>query len=365
MKWTLVITLLYVVTTGSVVGQSLQVYPGDVTNNGEVNNLDFLQLGMAYNFAGPARVSPSQVFEAQAAMPWSYQFASGLNMAFADCNGDGTVNYYYDAFPLYTNYGLQRSNDVTLDVFTAGLPDVDPPLQFESDAVPAQVNGGQQIELPIELGSADIPAEDVYGIAFSMIVDPQLIDANSIMFNLSETSWANPDNDRIWMYKKVSNKRVDVAWVRTDQNQKRGFGKIGTVGFVIIVDVAPLAQQYFPVKLENIKLMDKFGNYSTVAGDTVLLYVPSDSSATGTENLPNTPQLSVMPNPATDKILLRTDENINAILLSDVLGQVLWSDQTKRGAVAEVQLPDLPAGAYLLRVETDAGVAFRKLQIKR
>jgi Secretion system C-terminal sorting domain len=343
-------------------GQSLQVYPGDVTNNGVVNNLDFLHLGMAYNFAGPARVNSSQQFLPQPATPWNFQFASGLNMAYADCNGDGVVNYYYDAFPLYTNYGMERDSNIVTDDFVPGLPGVDPPLQFDPAAVPAFVGGGLLVSLPIELGTLNLPAEDVYGLAFSMHVAPQAVDANSIMFNFAETSWANPDNDRIWMYKKVDDSRVDVAWVRTDKNQKRGFGRIGTVDFVIIVDVAPL-QQAFPIQLSDIKLMDKFGNYSTVANDTIWLNVPPDSATSGIPLTPLAPKVLVNPNPATDEILIRTTDPIHQITLVDMLGKTVYHQSGKDSDQVAVRLPVLPDGGYMLRIETDSGLLFKQVQI--
>jgi hypothetical protein len=363
MKWIFTITILVCIKTGLLVGQTLEVYPGDVTNNGEVNNLDFLHLGMAYNFAGPARDSSSQLFEPLPVLPWSYYFANGQNMAYADCNGDGVVNYYYDAFPLYTNYGSVRNTGVQPDLFFPGLPGIDPVLGFDHAAVPNQVQGGQLISLPLELGTMANPVEDLYGIAFSMIVDPQYIDANSVMFNLSELSWANPDNDRIWMYKKVSNQRVDVGWVRTDKNQRWGSGKIGSVDFVIIVDILPLQQQ-FPVYFENIKMMDKFGNYSTVAADTIWLNTMADSTVSSIHTASYEPPVSVMPNPAQDKILVRATEPITGLMLSDVLGQIMWQDHSEQGTLTQINLPDIPAGTYLLRIETDSGLIFKRLQIQ-
>lgn len=364
MKWYFAPTILLLLASGSASGQALlQVYPGDVTNNGVVNNLDFLHLGLAYNFAGAPRDSSNLAFVPLPATPWTYQFPGGLNMAYADCNGDGVVSYYYDAFPLYSNYGLQRSSNVIPDVFLPGLPGVDPPLRFNHAAAPAQVQGGESISLPIELGTPDNMVEDLYGIAFSMIVDPAFIDANSVMFNLSENSWANPDNDRIWMYKKVSNTRIDVGWVRTDKNQKRGAGKIGSVDFVIIVDVVAIQQQQFPIRLENIQMMDKFGNYATVAGDTLWFTVPPDSAVAGTPNLPSAPRVSVMPNPASDVLMLRADDNIRGIVLTDLLGQVVQTRYSIGSDFTEITLPKLPNGCYLLRIETDKGIANRKIEI--
>lgn len=360
--WLLIFGIVCCVFGRQVVAQSLLVYPGDVTNNGVVNNLDFLHLGLAYNFAGPARDSAAQGFAPEPAYPWSYQFPNGLNMAYADCNGDGIVNYFYDAFPLYTNYGLQRTNNVIPDIPIDGMAGIDPPLQFDSTAVPDQVQGGQMVQLPIELGSMENPAEDFYGLSFSMFVDPTVVDANSVMFNLSETSWANPDNDRIWMYKKVAANQLDVSWVRTDRNQKRGFGRIGYVDFVIIVDVVPL-QQASPVSFENIRTMDKFGNYAAVAGDTIWLNVPSDSVISSAPSPVQEPQVTLMPNPASEQLFVRSSEKITGLQVADLLGRVVWQTSGLNENTLSVQLPKIFNGIYTLRIETERGVAFKKLQI--
>jgi hypothetical protein len=343
--------------------EPLLVYPGDVTNNGVVNNLDFLHLGLAYNYAGPARDSSALDFSPKPALPWSFQFPGGHNMAYADCNGDGFVNYFFDAFPLYTHYGRERDSSVIQDVFTPGLPGVDPPLAFDTAAVPNVVFSGQHFSVPIHLGDADIPAEDLYGIAFSITLPPAVFDVNQTQFNFSEISWANPDNDRIWMAKKAASNRIDVGWVRTDRNQKRGYGRIGTAEFVIIVDVVGLQQPY-PVVIERVKMMDKFGNYATVAGDTIWVNVAPEALLAG-ETPENTPDITVYPNPAGDHLFVRASVPLNQIILYDLPGREVFRTNTGRTLLSEMPLPALPAGMYLLRIETDKGAVFRLLRIQQ
>jgi hypothetical protein len=360
----LIMMVLAAWSNGITFGQNpLVVYPGDITNNGVVNNLDFLYLGLAYNYAGPARDSSSQNFEALPANPWSFQFPGGLNMAYADCNGDGFVNYYFDAFPLYTHYGLQRDSNVVQDVFVPGLAGVDPPLRFDTSALPPLVQEGQTFSVPIELGMPELPADDLYGIAFSMTLSPAVFDLNQIKFNFSESSWANPDNDRIWMSKKVASDRIDVAWVRTDRNQKTGFGKIGFTDFVIIVDVVGLQQSY-PVVIDHIKMMDKYGNYSTVAGDTMWVNLAPDALL-ASDNLKQEPEVEIFPNPAQESLNIRASENIQSTTLIDMLGQAVLEEHWRPGTSVDLHLPKLPNGIYLLRIDTDQGVVFRRVQIQR
>jgi len=346
--------------------QLLQVYPGDVNANGVVNNVDFLYLGLAYNFIGPERdVAPGAnplAFTPQSATPWQYEFFNGTNFAHADCNGDGIVNYYYDAFPLYVNYGQTRPDTVVADVFPAGLQGVDPPLQFDHSALPAFVNGGQQLSLPILLGDAQHPVEDLYGIAFSVFVDPEYVDADNVDFNFTELSWANPDNDRITLYKKVSNERVDVAWVRTDHNQRNGFGRIGTADIIIIIDVIGV-QQDFVMRIDSVKMIDKFGNQTAVAGDSVVLHMNPDDELTGTE-APPAANLRIQPNPVSHELSVASSETIGQLTLVNTLGQVVWQEQSGNTSV-QMNLPTLPSGIYLLEIRTDKGSYIHKIKIQQ
>ncbi len=347
-----------------VTAQSLEVYPGDITNNGVVNNIDFINMGLAYNYFGPARtIAPGGLaFEAQPAFPWVFQFPDGLNMAYADCNGDGYVNYYYDAFPLYTNYGLQRPDNVALDSFTAGIQGIDPALRFDQSAVPALIQGGQWLSVPIELGSSAIPINDLYGIAFSIFLDPGLVNLNQTSIDFAEQSWANPDNDRIYMFKKVAPNRIDVAWVRTDLNQKAGFGRIGKADIIIIVDVVGLQQQY-PVIIDNIKMIDKFGNYADAVGDTLMLNVDPEALVISTIE-GKTPDIKVSPNPIHDQFHIRAEVPILHLSIVNLLGQTMKTLNLNPQTQANISIVGLPPGLYSLRVETVDGITVQRIQIQ-
>jgi hypothetical protein len=344
--------------------QEILVYPGDVTNNGVVNNIDFLYLGLGYNFIGPPRVAPAgnpQSFTPQPATPWPFILPNGANMAHADCNGDGIVNYFYDAFPIYVNYRDRRTDiPVVEDVFNRGVKNIDPPLRFNPSGVPNNLQSGSTFTMPIELGSAAIPAEDLYGIAFSVFFDSAFINTSSANFDFSQLSWANPDNDRVYMHRMVNSNRVDVSWTRTDHNQRSGFGAIGTAEFIIIIDV--IGFQEFKIAIDSIKMLDKYGNETLVAGDTVTINVAPE--ALSSDNEPKAqPQMQVQPNPASDRLWVFQDAPMEVLILWDALGRPvqIWYPNANQ---VEVLLPDLPAGLYLLESRSKQGSAFRKIQIQ-
>lgn len=333
--------------------QSLIVWPGDATNNGIVNNLDFLQLGLAYNYFGPARDSVGgniAGFSPQAANPWAFSFANGLNFAYADCNGDGVISYNYDAFPIYVHYGAQRPGNITPDVFQHGIPGIDPALHFDAATLPSSVQNGDRLLLPIVLGDAAHPVEDLYGLAFSIKTDPRFVDATDVKLNFSETSWANPDNDRMYMYRPVTGNRVDVSWTRTDQNQRNGYGAIGNAEIIVIIDVLGLQAPDFDLIIEDIRMIDKFGNENVIAGDTLTIALSNQNTSTG--HTPGDPEtLRIYPNPASEQLYIKADAPITSLRLTDAMGRTVRQQNPNAPAV-DIALAGIPKGVYWVDVET-------------
>jgi hypothetical protein len=360
--------LLYIFLIGQVVvlqSQTIQVWPGDANNNGVVNNLDFLYLGLGYNYFGSARDSINVNWSAQTAQPWSLLLSSASsnfpNLAYTDCNGDGIVNYNYDAFPIYVHYGLTHDT-VNQEIFIQGLPGIDPKLELDSSALPVTVQSGQQLSLPIVLGSSELPVNDLYGLAFTVFLDPDFVDADQVQVSFNETSWANPDNDRIFSVYRVSPERLDVAWVRTDHNDRNGFGKMGKFNFIVIDDVVDLQSQ-FNIRIENIKMIDKYGNESTAEGDTLTITVQPDALLDD-DNLRNNQFLHIYPNPAKEQINVDSKQNIEQLALINTLGQrVLTVFPQQLKTVLDVS--GLSSGIYLLEVHSEQGVRLEKIQINR
>lgn len=340
-------------------GQSIEVWPGDANNNGRVNNVDFLHLGLAYNYFGPARDSISSDWAGQSAQPWSLVLGNGVNVAYVDANGDGLVNYFYDAFPLYVHYGLTHGIE-TPDIFPPALPGIDPPLYLDSTALPPAVFGGSVLSLPIVLGISEIPVENLYGLAFSLHVDPQFVDVDQVQFNFNQLSWANPDNDRIYAHYRASDTRLDVAWVRTDHNERSGWGPLGMANIIIIDDVVSLEQD-FELRIDSIMVLDKFGNKTAIAGDTIIIKVKPDQVVANSQ--PGYQPFRVWPNPARNYLNLSAPRPFQSLQLTNSLGRVVARLETQTLQVSW-PLPDLPSGIYWLEAHTSNGNYLEKILIR-
>ncbi len=340
-------------------GQNLTVWPGDANNSGRVSNLDFLQMGLGYNFFGPVRSNPTPAWVGQTVAPWNYQFADGLNMAFADCNGDGLINYTYDAFPIYVHYGKTHGT-VQPDVFQTGLVGVDPPLFLDSANLPPQIHPGTHVKLPIVLGSAGLPISDLYGLAFSISFDSSAVSLSNVVVDLSEISWANDDFDRVFMNFPASSQKFDIGWTRTDHNERAGAGRIGELEFIVIGDVIA-GYQLLNIGISDIKMIDKFGNETTVAGDTIQIMVLPPSTSDN-DDLENASPLKIFPNPASDGLHILASEAIENVRILNALGQVVLNFEPNLPDVF-LSVSDLPRGFYLLEIRTKSGSIIRKISV--
>ena len=82
------------------------VYPGDTNNDGVVDELDILPIGVYFLEEGASRTDASNVWEGQDVTSWSTYPAN-----FADCNGDGVVDEK-DIIAVGINWGSVRSSSI-------------------------------------------------------------------------------------------------------------------------------------------------------------------------------------------------------------------------------------------------------------
>lgn len=83
---------------------SVPVHPGDTDNNGLVDELDILPIGLYFLQEGNPRPNSSFAWNAQAALEWDFPAAT-----YADANGDGTVDEK-DVIGIGVNWGNVHSD---------------------------------------------------------------------------------------------------------------------------------------------------------------------------------------------------------------------------------------------------------------
>ncbi|HNE48731.1 MAG TPA: T9SS type A sorting domain-containing protein, partial [Saprospiraceae bacterium] len=143
---------------------------------------------------------------------------------------------------------------------------------------------------------------------------------------------------------------------RTGSNPMTGFG---TVGLVIVEDLEGIKsddQGFMSFKFTEISYLDKNGEYVSIPDQIVTFKL-------GKKNTPviaNDDNVIVFPNPAMNYVNVASTEgvSINAIRMFTPMGQLVKHVEGS----TQLDLSSLPAGLYVLQIETNGGVVTKKFQ---
>ncbi|MEL6926880.1 MAG: hypothetical protein AAFO94_22765, partial [Bacteroidota bacterium] len=166
--------------------QAQVMYPGDVSNNGEVNMLDVLYAGSIWGLTGPVRTDAETEWAPQNITSlWAGDFANGTNHAYADCDGNGVINND-DIDVVADNFGRTHGT-VLPDENLTGVEGTDPGLSLRKTS--GATTPGDQVDFSIELGSETLPVNNFYGVAFTLRFDSTLFDNIDFDLQLDTESW--------------------------------------------------------------------------------------------------------------------------------------------------------------------------------
>lgn len=296
---------------------------------------------------------------------WDAEFPNGVNFGYADCDGNGVVNEN-DVLAISDNYDFLH-NTVQREPFIEGMAGVDPGFRLDAGTLDTVLIEGSTVEIPFLLGTASLPVQDFYGLAFIIEYDSSLIVKESVEVDFILNSWINPDNSGLLsiQYNRTGAGQLELAITRKDQETISGFGPIGKLKFIIEDNIGSFlkADPYLDIKVKDMMLIDENLSVKPLVKDSIRLLVDELS---GTE--PPAPpgwQLQLYPNPASGAVVLQSGQlAMNKLELYNSLGQLLIRKTLPALRQAELPLGGLPPGLYFLQVFTDQGVVGKKLIVK-
>ncbi len=359
MRSTLTILLFYFCSFGNLLNAQ-QLWPGDANNNGEVNVVDVLFVGLAYGETGPVRDNASINWQAEDITTfWTGTFFNGLNHAYADCDGNGLIDKDDIKNPIKDNYGLTHGV-VTPDVFSNGTGGLDIPLKLINTSGVGSLSGSMDID--INLGETGNAVNDFYGIAFSIKYDPNIID--DLEFDVDPTSWIENGSDETHelSIKNTVTGNYDIAIVRKDQTPISGFGTIGKLNIIIedIVVGLVTADTTIQISIENVKMLSPDLTDIPVVRDSVMITI---ENVTGLKSISDfRSNIEINPNPFSDFFAVSSESSsIKSIHLYNLLGELVSVQQGLRTNEITYSTDGLDRGIYFVAIETEEGIVTRKL----
>lgn len=345
-----------------------QVWPGDVNNNGIVNNVDVLFWAYAEGAQGPARATVSGDWAPQDPPElWAATFPDGQNYAFADCNGDGNVNSA-DLNIIRNNF-WQTQPMVSLDEFFTGTVGQDPQLLLETADPITEPEATETASL--SLGSEQLQIDSFFGIAFSLKFDTLNIiptdgigPDDGIEFELANPSWINDPmgmgTNRSEVFFEVMDDYAvaQVAIYRgPNAGAASGFGEIAEFSIVMEDIIVGL------VELETDSIFLAGHNFEgvEVAPSRLKFATPEDSLLLqDREPFLSEEAINLYPNPTNGWLTLELTDNgneIQAVDLYNAQGEYLGRLNAPRPAnAARFDLGKYPIGLYMLRIKTKKGI---------
>lgn len=350
--------LLLIFWSGAVFAQ-VDVWPGDVNNNGEVNHYDLLYFGLGFSYQGPPRLQKSVLFQAQNTQVWNNSLPDQTNFAFLDCNGNGHISLD-DTIAIRLNY-TQRHGIFTPDPVSTITNSGDSLFMVFADD---SVLNKTEIEIPIHLGSSIAPVDSFYGIAFSLTYDPERIRAGSFSVQADSNSWIThngrlQDAPLMMFFENPIEGKLDVAISKSSLVNTSGGGKLVAVSCVIEDNLIGKGFQALEFSFDDVLLITNTQQIKPIKfSSKELNIIPTDIKNV---NLGND-RVRIYPNPVNDILNLELPVNssncvMNIIGLDGKTHQVksLRSDRKLM-----MDISRLSEGYYILHIKTNETEWFEK-----
>ena len=323
------------------------VWPGDINYDGRVNATDILPLGVNIGAYGKSRIDQDpSLWYGRESENWSRLIGVGVSdLKHADSDGDGMVSVA-DSSSIYSFY----SNQHIISYEPIPLSD---PTPLDLEMLQPFVEAGDWAYVEFSLGTVQIPASQILGLSFSLVIENGRVDNNSFSVELNE-SWFTHESAILSLAQSPGLGKLDVGLVRTNRQWVTGHGVLGHIRFIVEEDLNGFRYDgrdlKVTIKATDIKLLDKDGNYLPVPEiqKSFVLTLP--------EKL-RSEEMAVYPNPVSDLLEISVPKNldIQQISIIDRLGQIVNQFQPEHLNRTFADVSALPDGLYSVRASLSSG----------
>lgn len=332
------------------------VWPGDTDNSHKANHFDLLPIALAYNQNGILRPNASTTWQGETSPDWSISSAiiDLPDWKHIDADGNAVIDSM-DVNPILLNYN-QNYFPVTQTILSPFGP-----IPLFADTV--QVDEGQTVTIPINLGTSAVTADSVYALAFSIVYDSSLVEYGSVSVSY-EGSWLG--SDLVTIEKDFSNAgRLELALGRKDHQPMSGAGMIASVSFTIRDDIfrAPLSRT-MPIRIEQVRMIDELNNLlpvTPIEGELIVNEVVAV-----TQHTQIIPDVLLFPNPTKNELnIVAKDTEIRRIVIFNTAGQKVLEEANPNMQVHTLSLSELSEGVYIVQLQTKDFVFHKRVLIRR
>lgn len=368
MKKIPVFIFLWMICFCPIISAQGQVWPGDVDNNGIVDHIDLLYLNLALGEIGPPRPLPEQGDEweeKEFEEEWVNSFPDGTNYVYADCNGDGFISLEDEFIIRELNFDLTHGV-VTPPSIPEGNPITHPTLRL--NLIGEEIIEGNSSALVVEFGTAEVPVDNFYGIAFTIKYDPEIMQANFLPINIFDEEdifWGNIENLNELIDPNLEEGEINVMLSRFEGGSTAsGFGVIGTFFVVVEDNVVGISDPDLEssIYIEKVLFFDSNFNVQPVYGDSTSVTIFNDDLV-DTYAPHDEKSLSIYPNPTQNKVWIDCkNQTLQYLSIYHHTGQTIFQ-QAYDAKIERTQIntENLPKGAYFIEIQTSNGIEIKNI----
>jgi hypothetical protein len=340
------------------------IWPGDANGDGSANQYDLLNIGLGFGSTGPPRtifpVPEDPIFWAPSVNTNWNQAVGAVNYKHLDCDGNGVINEE-DLLAIQKNYSPATSlpNKSTEGAVPISL-DVASSIDYQPDS-----STRVSILTELNIGSLQLPVEDLHGLAFRLRFPDQPFRVASIQIATEDTDLLGAEDEVLLLSKRISEGErqdfLDLAISKKNTVGSNGFGQAVSIRIISadIIELISSPATEFKVAIEGLLMIDSEGDtlqYDLPLDTACVNFIENISTSSRNEQLPGA-SLQIMPNPTTGSVLVRAQSGIELqqYRLVNMAGQVVKIGELGGLTQARIELYGQRPGWYFLTIQTDKG----------
>lgn len=331
------------------------IWPGDANNDLIVDNLDILAIGIGNTTLGPWRYNATTNWVGQPCTDWPDTLSTGVNYKHIDCNGDGGINIY-DTIVVIQNFGLTHlASKILSHSQSSGIPITLVPQQ-------STVIAGNITFFDILLGDNSTPANNIYGLAFTLQFDNTLIDANGIHVS-GNGSWMGTTGNNLMTVDLRSPSETQFAITKTDHNNVSGNGKIGEISFAALSNITNNPMATFSITDATLIKYDQTDIPVDISAATASVTITNNTTGIYSSN---NDAAKIYPNPANETLSIaiqQVQEYNGEVTVTNVMGEKVQRSELK-DQKSQLDISKLEEGIYFVSVKTVQGISIQKIIVQ-
>jgi len=324
------------------------VWPGDANYDLTADMNDLLYLGWAYGATGTTRSAATINWQAEPSANWGQTTVYGTEYKHADCNGDGTVDDN-DTTAILQNYGLQHVFKMAAQNEVAALSNY---RNLVITPNVSTVGPNQTLTLGISIPTTTLSVpNDLYGIAFRLTAPSQYI-ASLSSSDFSNSFLGVKGSTMMTLVKaEFSQDHVDFCLVRKDHQNSTAGGTLFDLNLLTSNFSSNGAHNF---TISSVKAISHQGDYLPIGSVSAMV----NFSTTTAIQKSNAAEVRIVPNPATDKVIVDGLNEKVSFEIINVIGQPVLKSTLDTKKTIDVSA--FEKGAYFIKLITSQGTLIKK-----